>query len=107
MTDKHKELCVKLMHAETESEIITALDAACLWGDAEAWHPFGGMRNNFSTIGNQQSEPVAALVEKLVNSIDARLTGECLAAGTDPTDPKAAPSSVAAGHPPLLRPPIG
>ena len=32
MTDKHKELCVKLMHAETESEIITALDEACPLG---------------------------------------------------------------------------
>ena len=96
MTDRDKTLCVELMHAETESEIIAALEEARLWGDAEAWHPFGGMRNNFSTIGNQQGEPVAALVEKLVNSIDARLTGECLAAGTDPTDPNAAPPSVAA-----------
>jgi hypothetical protein len=50
------------------------------------------MENNFSTAGAQQSDPVAALVEKLVNAADARLTNECLVAGIDPQGPNAPPS---------------
>jgi hypothetical protein len=38
----------------------------------------------FNTIGNQQSRPDAALVEKLVNSVDARLINECLVREIDP-----------------------
>ena len=96
MTDRNKQLCLDLMHAEAEAEIITALHNAGVWDDTEAWVVFGGMQNNFSTIGNQQGEPVAALVEKLVNATDARLVGECLAAGIDPADPHAAPQTAEA-----------
>ena len=81
------------MHAETEEEIIDALDSGGYWEDEKAWKLFGDMQNNFSTIGNQQGESVAALVEKLINSIDARLTGECLAHGIDPSDPNSAPQT--------------
>ena len=42
------------------------------------------MENNFSIIGNQQSDPDSALVEKLINSIDAMLMKECLTRGVDP-----------------------
>ena len=93
MTDKNKQLCLDLMRAETEDEVISALAIADLWDNADHWMPFGGVPNNFSTIGNQQGEAVAALVEKLVNAIDARLTGECLAAGISPTDNSLAPRS--------------
>ena len=96
MTDKNKTLCLDLMHAETEGEIIGILRDAGVWDVPEAWSVFGGMQNNFSTIGNQQGEPIAALVEKLVNSTDARLVGACLAAGIDPTDEELAPPTAAA-----------
>ncbi|MFZ5898687.1 MAG: hypothetical protein ACOYU7_05885, partial [Bacillota bacterium] len=45
--------------------------------------------NNFAVIGNQQSKPDAALVEKIVNSVDARLILECLLKGIDPEGPEA------------------
>jgi len=41
-------------------------------------------KNNYSTIGNQQGAPDAALVEKLVNSIDSVLMKNCLLRNTDP-----------------------
>src|SRR5205823_505021 len=41
------------------------------------------------SIGNQQSEAVAALIEKVVNSIDSRLVNACLEAGIDPSSDKA------------------
>jgi hypothetical protein len=45
--------------------------------------------SNFNTIGNQQSKSDAALVEKLVNSVDARLINECLMYEIDPEGPEA------------------
>ena len=48
---------------------------------------------HFSIIGNQQSRPEAALVEKIVNSVDARLMNQCLVQGIDPTS-SAAPCSI-------------
>ena len=95
MTNKNEQICLDLMRAETEGEIIGILRDAGVWDVPEAWSVFGGMQNNFSTIGNQQGEPVAALIEKLVNSTDARLVGECLAAGIDPTDAELAPPTAA------------
>jgi len=82
--DQAHELCEKLLHAETEAEVIDGLKAHKLWDDRLAWVPYGGVANNLGVVGNQQSSPVAALVEKLVNSIDAVLTAECYLKGLDP-----------------------
>ena len=91
MTDANKHLCLDLIHAESEEEVVDAMRRAGCWEDQQTWRRFGDIENNFSTIGNQQGDPVAALVEKLINSIDARLTGECLANGIDPEDQGTAP----------------
>jgi len=48
------------------------------------WRPYGDISNNRGVVGNQQSSPVAALVEKLVNSIDAVLIAECHRWGINP-----------------------
>src|SRR5438128_3832846 len=48
------------------------------------WRPLGDMENNFSTVGNQQTEATAALVEKLINGLDAVLMSECFKAKLDP-----------------------
>ena len=48
------------------------------WDDNENWQFFGGDENNYSIIGNQQSKPETAIVEKIINSVDAMLMGECL-----------------------------
>ncbi len=71
-------LCNTLLRFDSEEEIITALKDADLWDNESNWETFGGLENNFSIIGNQQSKPVAALVEKIINSIDAMLLRECL-----------------------------
>lgn len=77
-------LCYDLLAAEEESKAIEILLRAGVWDDAGSWRVFGGQENNFSTIGNQQANAEAALVEKLVNSIDAVLTLECRRGGIDP-----------------------
>ena len=88
-----KNLCLSLLNADTEIEVIDLLKEAGYWDDAEAWHPFGGIDGNFSIIGNQSDSADYALVEKLVNSVDAVLMGECLAKGTLPNSPDA-PSTI-------------
>jgi len=84
-----KEFCLKLLRAETEEEVIDLLTRYGCWSDRSLWKPYGDMPNNRSIVGNQQSSSVAALVEKLVNSIDAILMAECYRRGIDPKSPKA------------------
>jgi hypothetical protein len=87
--EQTKALCVSLIKSDTEAEVIQLLTDAGYWDDAAAWRYYGDYENNFNTIGNQQSRPDAALVEKLVNSEDARLMNECLVGGVNPEGPHA------------------
>src|ERR1700761_1858811 len=50
----------------------------------ENWYPLGGHENNYGVIENQQASPIAALIEKITNSIDATLMRKCYEAGIDP-----------------------
>jgi hypothetical protein len=91
---RNKEFALELAHCESESELIAILKRERLWDNEKRWHPFGDNENNWSTIGNQQGDADAALVEKLVNSIDAMLMKECLVRGINPED-STAPQSIA------------
>jgi hypothetical protein len=62
--------------------------------DEAYWFPLGDIENNWSTAGNQQTAAAAALVEKLVNGIDAVLIRKCLSRGIDPESTEA-PTSMA------------
>ncbi len=77
----NRELCWKLLLTDSEEEVERTLRDAGYWYDSSAWRPYGDLDNNYGTIGNQQGEAVAALVEKIVNAIDARLMNECLDRG--------------------------
>ena len=88
-----KELCLSLMKADTEADVINILKEAGYWDNQLVWRFYGDIENNYSTIGNQQARPDAALIEKLVNSVDARLMNECLIRGIDPEGQKA-PQSI-------------
>ena len=81
------------MRADTQQEVVDLLVAAGYWDNIEYWRPYGDDENNYSTIGNQQSEAVAAVVEKIVNGVDARLLDTCLRAGVDP-EAADSPSSI-------------
>ena len=88
-----KKLCISLAQAESEEEIIDILKNAGLWDRASVWVDYDRNPNNFSTIGNQQSSPDTALVEKIINSVDAVLMRECLRRGIKP-DGSNAPQSI-------------
>lgn len=87
-----KKLCLALMRVDSEEEVICLLKDAGYWDKPDAWRFYGDYENNYNTIGNQQSRPEAALVEKLVNSVDARLMNECLVRGIDPESENASKS---------------
>lgn len=88
-----KELCLSLIKADTEEEVITILRDTAYWDNPDAWRFYGDYENNYNTMGNQQSRPEAALVEKLINSVDARLMNECLVRGFAP-ESSAAPQTI-------------
>lgn len=85
-----------LLKAEDESEVDTILsNAGYLADDESIWMPLGGYENNFSTVGNQQADPTGALVDKIINGIDAVLMAECFARGISPEETNA-PQTMAA-----------
>ncbi|MGA8849577.1 MAG: hypothetical protein WB564_07140 [Dehalococcoidia bacterium] len=84
-----KKLCFELLSSETEDEVVDVLKKWAFWEDINSWKPYGNVQNNRGIVSNQQSSPVAALVEKLINSIDAVLTGECFKMGIEPASTKA------------------
>jgi hypothetical protein len=94
--DALKQLCLALIQADSEESVIRLLRDTGYWDDESAWRYYGDYENNYNTIGNQQSRPDAALVEKLVNSVDARLMNECLVRGIDPESSDAPESIVEA-----------
>ena len=79
-----EELCLNLLRADTERDVIEILKRAGLWGNPYAWRLYGDKEGNFAQAGNQQAQPEAALVEKIVNCCDARLMSECLKREIDP-----------------------
>ena len=79
-----KILCEKLMLADSAGEVKELLTHAGYWNMESVWRPFADLDNNFGSIGNQQSDAVSALVEKLINSIDARLMGLAEVSGVNP-----------------------
>lgn len=88
-TEETKNLCLSLLHSDTEDKIINILKDKGFWDAPNLWRFYGDKEDNFSTIGNQQSRPEAALVEKVVNSVDAVLMNECWLQGISPEDPSA------------------
>ena len=84
-----KEFAIKLAKAETEQEVIDILRKVGYWDNDSVWCEYGGDSMNYSTIGNQQTSAANALVEKLVNSVDAVLMRECLKQKIDPSSNQA------------------
>lgn len=93
--EQTKALCLKLLRADTKNDVVAILNTAGLWDDPEVWRLFSDVENNYSSIGNQQADAVAAFIEKLINAEDARLVNACRLAGIDPED-AAAPQSMRA-----------
>ena len=88
-----RELFNKLYFAQIEEDVDKIIDTHPDIFKPENWLPLGKNENNFGVIENQQSTPIAALIEKITNAIDAVLMKKCLEAGIDPKS-NSAPQSM-------------
>lgn len=84
MTLSLNQLFFNLYQAKNEQEVLQVIDRYPHLFANENWFPLGGNDNNFGVVENQQSNPVAAIVEKLTNSIDAILMRKCYEADINP-----------------------
>jgi len=88
-----KDLCMQLMHADSEKQVIDLLQQAGYWDDPECWRYYGDKPENWATVGNQQSRAEQALIEKAMNSIDTKLIAAARIGGV-PLTGSEAPQSV-------------
>lgn len=88
-----KALFESIYNCKTELDIDNLISGNSYLSNSDNWFPIGQNDSNFSIIENQQSNPIAALVEKVTNSIDAILMKKCIEAGLDPKS-KNAPKSM-------------
>jgi hypothetical protein len=75
--EQTRDLALQLLRADSEDEVVHILKTAGYWDDKRCWRLYGDKEGNWSQIGNQQTYPEASLVEKIINSVDARLLLEC------------------------------
>jgi hypothetical protein len=78
-----------LYNSKTEKEIEEVISRNPFLFKQDNWYPLGENYSNYGVIENQQSNPIAALIEKITNSIDAILTRKCYEAGIVPKSPEA------------------
>ncbi|MBX3354262.1 MAG: hypothetical protein KF724_01015 [Phycisphaeraceae bacterium] len=80
----------ELYTAGTESAVDAVIEKhAALFVSPDSWRSLGGIDNNFGVVENQQSSPIASLIEKLTNSIDAILMRRCQEEHIEPKSPHA------------------
>ncbi len=90
---KHEELFWQLYNCKTEQEVDKLIRQRSDIFAQSNWRPLGGNSDFFGVVESQQSSPVAALVEKLTNAIDAVLMRRCYEEGIDPKS-ESAPTSI-------------
>jgi hypothetical protein len=88
----------KLYKAQTETEVEELIINNSSLSIMDNWKPIGNNNSNYGIIENQQSNPIAALVEKVTNSMDALLTKKCLEADIIPESDDAPKSMEDAIH---------
>ncbi len=91
---KQEELFWQLYKCKTEQEVDKLIRQRPDIFAQSNWYPLGGNSDYFGVVENQQSNPVAALVEKLTNAIDAVLMRRCYEEGIDPKSANAVPRSI-------------
>jgi len=80
----NKELFFELFKAHTQDDVDAVIKKHPNTFKQENWSPLGGNENNYGVIENQQASPIASLIEKITNSIDATLMKKCYESGIDP-----------------------
>lgn len=84
MINRYKELAEDLIDAKDYKDFIKSIDKYPELKDDNNWVAIGDNENNSGIIENQASNGVDAIIEKITNSIDAKLVKECLKLGINP-----------------------
>lgn len=74
----------EIYFSKDEEELSQVIESYPEIFDDSNWKPLGDNKSNYGVVKNQQSNPIAALIEKVTNSIDALLTKQCLKNDIDP-----------------------
>ena len=95
----NEELFYSLLKSDTEEEVLSILKKSGYWEETfdqgnSNWELLGQKNNNFSTVNAQSSEATGALVEKIVNSMDAMLLSRCYELNIDPRDKNSSPKNM-------------
>src|SRR3970040_720744 len=85
--DINLQILMRLVKAHDEDEVEKILDESFFTN--VKWKPLGGKESNYGIVAAQQSDPINALCEKPINSIDHLLLKECKKAGIDSEGPLA------------------
>tara|TARA_B100000378_G_scaffold269307_1_gene257239 strand:- start:13538 stop:16036 length:2499 start_codon:yes stop_codon:yes gene_type:complete len=89
----HQELFFLLYEAKDEEDVLHIIENHPTIFEDNNWKPLDGNPSNYGIVKNQQSNPIAALIEKVTNSIDALLTKKCYELGISPKS-KESPQSM-------------
>ena len=79
-----KTIAERLIAANSAEDVRAVLDdndARFYFDDPQNWSPYGNREKNWDTVGNQQTNPIGALVEIVTNGIDAILLRKAREAG--------------------------
>src|SRR5437667_3211810 len=86
---KPKELCLRLLSAESEKEVLAAIEEHPEFRKGSNWRPLDNRETNFNITSNQASDGGKALTELMTNMVDAVLMKHAYKRGIDPKGPKA------------------
>jgi len=90
---KTKDICLRLLEAESEAEALAVLAAVSEISDPKNWQPLDRRETNFNVTSNQASDGGKALTELMTNMVDAVLMKAAKVHGVDPKS-KAAPQTM-------------
>lgn len=69
-----KAIALKLIKAVSAKDVDQVMHEYRQWfGEESNWHSYGGQENNWGTANNQQGDPAGALLEIIINGMDAVL----------------------------------
>ncbi len=88
-----RRIALSLLKAGSVDDVSAILkddEASFFFDDPQNWSPYGNRDKNWDTVGNQQTNPVGALVEIITNGVDAILLRKAAEQGiADPRAPEA------------------
>ena len=87
-----KQLGLKLLRAESESEVADIIKSDDAMSAGGNWHPVDDRVTNFNIITNQSSTGGKAATELITNMVDAMLMKHCREKGVDPKSDDAPPT---------------